>query len=139
MKKCSIVLLVLLFSLSAQAQDVFGQWKTIDDETGEAKSIVEVYKKDGKVYGKIIEIFNKDRRDLPCVKCEGDDYNQPILGLDIIKEMTKDGKYYKNGTVVDPQSGKIYDLRLAVTEDDTLQVRGYIGFFYSTQYWERIK
>lgn len=139
MKKCSIVLLVLLFSLSAQAQDVFGQWKTIDDETGEAKSIVEVYEKDGKVYGKIIEIFNKDRRDLPCVKCEGDDYNQPILGLDIIKDMTKDGKYYKNGTVVDPQSGKVYDLRLVVTEDDTLQVRGYIGFFYSTQYWERIK
>jgi uncharacterized protein (DUF2147 family) len=139
MKKCSIVLLVLLFSLSAQAQDVFGQWKTIDDETGEAKSIVEVYEKDGKVYGKIIEIFNKDRRDLPCVKCKGDDYNQPILGLDIIKDMTKDGKYYKNGTVVDPQSGKVYDLRLAVTEDDTLQVRGYIGFFYSTQYWERIK
>ena len=139
MKKCSIVLLVLLFSLSAQAQDVFGQWKTIDDETGEAKSIVEVYEKDGKVYGKIIEIFNKDRRDLPCVKCKGDDYNQPILGLDIIKDMTKDGKYYKNGTVVYPQNGKVYDLRLAVTEDDTLQVRGYIGFFYSTQYWERIK
>ena len=139
MKKFSIVLLVLLFSFSAQAQDIFGQWKTIDDETGEAKSIVEVYKKDGKVYGKIIEIFNKDRRDLPCVQCKGDDYNKPILGLDIIKSMTKDGKYYKNGTIVDPQNGKEYDLRLIVTDDGKLQVRGYIGFFYSTQYWERIK
>lgn len=27
------------------AQDIFGQWKTIDDETGEAKSIVEIYEK----------------------------------------------------------------------------------------------
>ena len=53
--------------------------------------------------------------------------------------MTKDGKYFKNGTIVDPQNGKEYDLRLIVTDEGKLQVRGYIGFFYSTQYWERVQ
>ncbi|MFQ3240134.1 MAG: hypothetical protein ACI9NI_002457 [Olleya marilimosa] len=139
MKKSIIIVIVLIFGFSVNAQDILGKWKTIDDETGEAKSIVQIYKKDGKVFGKIIEIFNKERRDLPCVKCKGDDYNKPILGLDIIKSMTKDGKYFKNGTIVDPQNGKEYDLRLIVTDEGKLQVRGYIGFFYSTQYWERVQ
>ena len=53
--------------------------------------------------------------------------------------MVKDDEYFKEGTVEDPQNGKVYDLRLGVMEDGTLQVRGYIGFFYSTQYWERVK
>ncbi len=139
MKKSIIIVIVLIFGFSVNAQDILGKWKTIDDETGEAKSIVQIYKKDGKVFGKIIEIFNKERRDLPCVKCKGDDYNKPILGLDIIKSMTKDGKYFKNGTIVDPQNGKEYDLRLIVTDEGKLQVRGYIGFFYSTQYWEKVQ
>ncbi|PIB32262.1 hypothetical protein BFP78_10465 [Gaetbulibacter sp. 5U11] len=139
MKKSIIIVIVLIFSFSVNAQDILGKWKTIDDQTGEAKSIVQIYKKDGKVFGKIIEIFNKERRDLSCVKCKGDDYNKPILGLDIIKSMTKDGKYFKNGTIVDPQNGKEYDLRLIVTDEGKLQVRGYIGFFYSTQYWERVQ
>ncbi len=138
MKKNSIVLIILLFGLSLNAQDILGKWKTIDDETGEAKSIVNIYEKDGKVYGKIIEIFNESKRDNLCVKCKGDDYNKPVLGLEIIKNMTKDGKYYKNGTIVDPQNGKQYDLRLGLS-DNKLQVRGYIGFFYSTQYWVRVQ
>lgn len=138
MKKIITVIIVLI-SFSVSAQDILGQWKTIDDVTGEAKSIVEIYKKDEKVYGKIIEIFDKTKRDLPCIKCEGDDYNKPILGLDIIKNMTKDGQYYKNGTVVDPQDGKVYKLRLGLTDEGQLQVRGYIGFFYATQYWVRVK
>ena len=38
---CSLIVLTIL---TATAQDVTGKWKTIDDETGEAKSIVEIYK-----------------------------------------------------------------------------------------------
>ena len=59
MKK--ILLTISLFALTvmtAVAQDVTGKWKTIDDETGEAKSIVEIYKQNGKVYGKVVEILD---------------------------------------------------------------------------------
>ena len=56
------LILVFLVSFSGQAQDIFGQWKTIDDQTGEAKSIVEIYKRDGKVFGKIVSILNPEVR-----------------------------------------------------------------------------
>ncbi|WP_313791422.1 DUF2147 domain-containing protein [Lacinutrix neustonica] len=54
--------------------------------------------------------------------------------------MQKDGDYYRHGTVVNPEDGKVYRLRLALEEDDSnvLQVRGYIAFFYQTQYWKRV-
>lgn len=136
-----LILILLLFSFSGHAQDVFGQWITIDDETNEKKSVVEIFERDGKVFGKIIEIFDASKRDLPCIKCKGTDYNKPVLGLEIIKNMKKENQYYKKGTVVDPQNGKVYKLRLSVDENnkDVLLVRGYIGFFYQTQYWERVK
>lgn len=135
-----ILIVALLLSISGFSQDVFGKWKTIDDQTGEAKSIVKIYKRDGKVFGKIVAIFDASKRDLPCLHCEGEDYNKPILGLNIIKDMEKDGDYYRKGTVVNPEDGKVYRLRLALEEDnlDVLQVRGYFAFFYQTQYWERV-
>ena len=136
-------LLILYFGMTFPliAQDILGQWKTIDDETGIEKSIVEIYKKDGKIYGKIIEIFNKSKRDLLCSLCEGEDYNQPVLGLIIIKEMERVNEgFYKNGTITNPDDGKIYTCRLKLDEDNPnrLQVRGYISLFYRTQYWVRV-
>jgi len=121
------------------SQSIFGKWKTVDDETGEEKSIVEIYEENGKVFGKIIEIFDPIKRDLPCKFCEGDDYNTPVLGLNIIKDMEKSGDVYKKGTVTNPEDGKVYDCRIKLEDDNPnkLQLRGYIAFFYRTQYWIR--
>lgn len=127
----------LLMALTVNSQTILGKWRTVDDETGEEKSIVEIYQKEGKVYGKIIEIFDASKRDLPCKFCKGDDYNRPILGLNIIKNMEKDGDVYKEGTITDPQDGKVYKGRLKLDGKNTLQVRGYVAFFYATQYWLR--
>ena len=138
-----LFLIVFYFGIifCSSAQDILGQWKTIDDETGVEKSIVEIYKKDGKIYGKIIEIFDKSKRDLPCKFCEGEDYNKPILGLEIIKDMEQvNEEVYKNGTITNPEDGKVYTCRLKLDDDNPnqLQVRGYVAFFYKTQYWVRI-
>ena len=134
------LILVFLVSFSGQAQDIFGQWKTIDDQTGEAKSIVEIYKRDGKVFGKIVSILNPEVKDALCLKCEEEDKNKPVLGFELIKNMTKEGRYYKNGTIFDPEHGKKYKCRLMLTENpDILQVRGYIAFLYASQYWQRVK
>lgn len=133
-----IIIIFFFISFSGVSQSILGKWRTVDDETGEEKSIVEIYKKEGKIFGKIVEIFDPTKRDLPCKFCKGDDYNQPILGLDIIKEMEMtDDNTYKKGTITDPQDGKIYTCRLKLEDKNTLQVRGYITLFYATQYWKR--
>ncbi len=128
--------------LPSVAQSVIGKWKTIDDETGIEKSIVEIYKKDGKLFGKVIEIFDASKRDRICKLCVGDDYNKPVLGLEIIKSMEEAGKnVYKNGTITNPEDGKIYTCRLKLDDNNPnqLEVRGYVAFFFRTQYWVRIE
>ncbi len=140
MQKYFSLILILVVPFLSVAQDVFGKWKTVDDETGEEKSIVEIYEDNGKVYGKIVDILNPERKGAICEKCEGEEKNKPVLGLVLIKNMSKDGDYYTSGTIFDPERGKKYKCRLAVDKEDknTLQVRGYIAFLYATQYWKRV-
>ena len=137
--KTYILTFFLLVSFSMSSQSIFGKWKTIDDEPGKEKSVVEIYEKEGKVFGKIIDILNGDKNAL-CDKCEGEDKNTKILGFELIKNLTKSGIYYRNGTIFDPEQGKKYKCRLALKEGnpEVLEVRGYIAFMYESQYWERL-
>ena len=135
------ILAGLLTSVYGQEQ-IFGKWKTIDDETGETKSVVEIFKKDDKVFGKIVEILNKERQDVVCDKCDTDDprRNQKILGMEIIKDLEKEGDEWDGGTILDPQNGKVYKCKIWV-EEEKLKVRGYIGFSWigRSQTWLRVE
>ncbi|OAB78894.1 DUF2147 domain-containing protein [Cochleicola gelatinilyticus] len=139
MKKIALLLIICVSSTTLFAQGVMGDWKTIDDNTGEAKSIVTIYERDGKVYGKVKEIFNEERRDVVCVECTGKDKNKPVLGLEIIKDLEKDGDEYTDGTITDPENGKQYKCYITLEEPNKLKVRGYVGFSLlgRTQYWVR--
>ena len=137
--KCTIFLVFIsIFYLNAQS--VLGTWKTIDDETGEEKSLVKIYEKEGKIYGKIIKILNSEKKNSVCSKCKGKQKNKPILGMIIIDGLTKDDDVYEGGKILNPSNGKVYKCRIKLDEDDAnkLQVRGYVGFFYKTQYWVRV-
>lgn len=125
---------------SAQAQ-VTGKWKTIDDETGKAKSIVEIYESNGKLYGKIVEILNPAKKGSKCTECEGADKGKPIEGLVIIKGLTKDGNEWTDGDILDPTKGKLYSCTLKLDGKDKLKVRGYLGvsLLGRTQYWTRVQ
>jgi len=136
---CLLVVSVVLAS-SAYAQDdgVLGKWKTIDDETGKAKSIVDVYVEDGKVYGKIIELFRAEGEDPDpvCDKCKGDYKDKKVLGMVIIDGLTEKDGTWTNGKILDPKKGKWYKTKVWV-EDGKLQVKGYIAFLSRTQVWVR--
>jgi uncharacterized protein (DUF2147 family) len=137
-------LITLLFCITAmnsmQSQSVVGKWKTIDDATGEAKSIVEVFSKSGKIYAKVVDILDPSTKNNLCKQCPGDDKNKPILGLNIIKGLSKDGAEYNSGEILDPKNGKLYKCALSLESKDKLKVRGYIGFSLigRTQYWYRV-
>ncbi len=141
MRKFGILLVVFaLGTFMAQAQSVIGNWKTIDDETGEAKSIVQIYEQGGKVYGKVIEILNPAKRDSKCQNCKGSDKDKPILGLVIIKGLSKDGSEWSGGQILDPNKGKLYKCSMSLDGKDVLKVRGYVGISLlgRTQTWKRV-
>lgn len=134
---------MLLFSISfGYAQSIVGQWKTVDDETGKTKSIVELYNQNGEIYGKVIKLLLPEDKGKLCEKCTGKDHNQPIEGLVIVKGLSKDkdDNEYEGGTIFDPKKGKEYKCKMWLENDspNTLNVRGYIAFFYRTQQWYRM-
>ncbi len=144
LKKMLILLVCLLLPLCfvhytfAADQSIEGLWKTIDDKTGKKKSIVQIYKQNEKYFGKIIKLFREPDEDQNpiCDKCASDDprKDQPIKGMIILKNLEKIGNKFKNGTILDPHNGKVYDCKLWI-EDGKLKLRGYILFLYRTQTW----
>lgn len=133
---CLFCLGFVCFSL--QAQEVTGKWKNFNHE-GKVNSIIKVYEKDGKIYGKVDRIMKEEDRDRVCTKCEGELKNEPVEGMVIMRDLEKEGDKYVDGTVVDPKSGKEYRCKiwLDANNPDVLKVRGYLAFFYKTKTWKR--
>lgn len=139
MNKLICTLAACLLLSTAPSQTVFGIWKTKDDETGEAKSHVEIYKAGGKLYGKVVRLL-RERPDRLCDKCPGERKNQPVLNMIILVNMVEKDGMWQSGDILDPEKGKWYRCKIWLKEGDpnTLVVRGYLGPFYRTQYWSRM-
>ncbi|UKB83116.1 DUF2147 domain-containing protein [Chryseobacterium sp. MEBOG06] len=138
MKKILLTFALSLFSVLTFAQ-IEGKWKTIDDETKQAKSIVEIFKKsDGKYYGKVSQLLIKPA-DPNCTVCKDDRKGKPILGLEIIRGLTKEKDEFTGGTITDPKTGKTYKCTIT-RSGDKLNVRGYLGLSLlgRTQVWDRV-
>ncbi len=139
MKKILMSFVAVLFATLSYAQ-IEGKWKTIDDETGQAKSIVEITKKsNGQYYGKVTQLLIKPEQP-NCTGCKDDRKNKPILGMEVLRDMKKDGSDFTGGTITDPKTGKTY--KCNITRDgDKLNVRGYVGFSLigRTQTWHAVK
>ncbi|WP_297984940.1 DUF2147 domain-containing protein [uncultured Chryseobacterium sp.] len=138
MKKLMFAFVAMFFATLSYAQ-IEGKWKTIDDETGKPKSIVEISKKsDGKYYGKIVQLLIKPENN-NCVKCKDDRKNKPLVGLEIIRGLSKDGSEFGGGTITNPKDGKSYKTEI-VREGNTLKVKALImGLAVKTQTWHLVK
>lgn len=136
-----LAVLLCIGNLQAQSNSPFGVWKSVDDKTGEAKSHVEVYQKNGKMYGKIIKILT-DKPNAKCDECKGEKKGQPVNGMVIIEGMQEVEGSWKNGTILDPQNGNVYGCVVWVETEkpNELKVRGkhWTGI-YRTQTWFRVK
>ncbi len=130
-----------LVSSSLWAQTVIGTWKTIDDNTGKARSLVKIYKEKDQLFGKIIELVDPEEPNPLCDQCKDERNNQPILGLQIIRNLVKVGDAYGKGKILDPENGKEYRCKIWIDPEtpNQLNVRGYIAFLYRTQVWHRVQ
>lgn len=131
----------MIITNSINSQSIFGKWYSTNEETGEIDSVIEVYKKQEKAFGKIIEIKNSERKNAVCDLCKDKNKNKPILGLNILNGLEKDGEEWSGGTILDPRNGNVYKCFIQLVQQDKLKIRGYFGLsiFGKTAYWQRAK
>lgn len=136
--------MALIPSAYANNSTAVGYWQTIDPDTHQLASIIQIAKnpKNGRYYGKIFKIFSEGTHHSSdrCTHCPGDQYNHPMLGLTIIRDMRFNGRRYVGGMILDPRNGKEYHATLTVIDQgQALKLRGYIGLpiFGETRVWQR--
>lgn len=140
------ILLAIAFLVAApfvnaqKADDIIGTWLT---EGGKSK--VEVFKKEGKYYAKIIWLKTPNYEDgTPKIDKHNPDEKlntRKVLGIEILQGLEWDDDEFEDGEIYDPESGKTYSCEAEFDGMDTLNVRGYIGFSLigRTTVWTRVK
>jgi uncharacterized protein (DUF2147 family) len=117
-----------------------GLWKTVDDHTHKPRGIVRIYEQNGTFFGKIENSFDPEDRTAHCDKCSGERKDAPVIGMVIMRGITKKGSEYGGGEILDPETGWTYRCRFTIsTEGEKLYVRGYLGLALlgRTQTWTR--
>jgi uncharacterized protein (DUF2147 family) len=137
--------LALLFALSATvfAADLDGFYKTVDDKTGNAKSIVRIYKCGDAICGRIVALYDEkgakieETLNAPSRVAEEVSGSPKMAGLDIIWNMKPDKDEFSGGKILDPKSGKVYTCVIWQDKKDAkkLNVKGKIGPIGRTQVW----
>jgi len=145
MKKFTFLLVTAFYStfLFAQTESdaILGVW-----ETGNGKARVKIDKVGEKFYGKVVwlrEPLNEEGK--PKVDKNNPEENLrsvPLLGYKLIKDFSYKGeKTWEDGNIYDPENGSTYSCTIKMTDENTLDVRGFIGvsLFGRTDVWKRVQ
>ena len=133
-----IILIMSLWATTASAEpaaDPSGLWNTFD-KAGTVQSTVEVRVEGGKLYATILSLHNQPDDNPVCDQCKGDLFGKPVIGMEVINGLSLKKNIWQKGTVFDPETGGSYKGRVWL-EGDALMVRGYLGFVYQTNTWQR--
>ncbi len=126
MKNLKIILIIsfLIISFSSkinstpvsdEAEKIVGIWFT-DDKT----SKIQIYRNESQYFGKIIWIATKESKEDLKIK--------PKIGYQIFRKFTFEGKnVWSGGQVSDPRSGMTVSGKMTLKDENTLNVRGFLG------------
>ncbi len=136
-----ILILSLIVPTLGQAvstDEIKGYWLTQKKD-----SIVEVFSKEGELYGKVVWLKDINGEDgKPQTDFKNPDKSKQkdlIMGLEILKKFTSKGKNkWTGGTIYDPDNGKTYKCKMKI-KDNVLHIRGYVGIplLGRTEIWTR--
>lgn len=144
MKKVSSLLLLFLLTLATvraadQPDAVLGVWKN-----GEGTGMVQIYKKGDKYFGKVVWLKVPNNPDgTPRTDANNPDEslrNRPLKGLENLRDFVfKGNNKWEDGRIYDPKNGSDYACEMKLIDENTLEVRGYIGvsLFGRTDVWKR--
>ena len=127
--------------MASAQQSAVGKWRTIDGDTGQAKSVVEITQaSNGRLSGRILELINPSRPNPVCDKCSDDRKGRPITGMEIIRGMRPDGAgKWSGGTILKPDEGKVYRSKMELVDGGRkLKVSGCVAFICKSQTWVRM-
>jgi len=144
MKKILLFVFMLATGL-AYADDgdkLIGVWKP-----SEGNALVKIDKIGNKFYGRIVWLKEpKDENDKPKTDVNNPDESlrsTPLKGYRILKDFVYDEEegIWKEGTIYDPKNGSTYNCKIELKDDNTIEVRGYIGtaVFGRTDVWSRMQ
>lgn len=135
-------MLLLLTTVAAWANNpdaVLGVWKN-----GEGTGMVQIYKKGEKYFGRIVWLkVANDEAGKPRADINNPEENlrtRPLKGLENLREFVfKGDNKWEEGRIYDPKNGNDYTCEMKLVDENTLEVRGFIGvsMFGRTDVWKR--
>ncbi|MFN3529469.1 MAG: DUF2147 domain-containing protein [Bacteroidia bacterium] len=151
MKKTLALLLAFGFAFTVhsnrlQSQDAEGDLLVGVWEPSHGKARVKIDKIADKYYGKIVWLKEPNDPDTGQPKLDKNNPDEslrqvPLKGYRILKDFTYAGKQeWTEGTIYDPENGNTYSCIIKAKDDNTLDIRGYIGVktFGRTDVWKRV-
>jgi uncharacterized protein (DUF2147 family) len=147
MKTLYTTLLLCFATLCLTAQDatadkLIGLWQP---SNGRAR--VKVEKIGSKYYGRIVWLLEPNDPETGQPKTDINNPDEslrdtPLRGYRILKDFVYSGKKeWSEGTIYDPENGSTYSCTIKLKNDNTLDIRGYIGVkaLGRTDVWSRIQ
>ena len=132
------LLCLLAVSRAADVPPVDGTWLS-----GDGDGWIEITRA-GDGLSAVIKGSPNRREDRPDTDAKNPDpalRSRPLTGLELFEGFTWDGDgRWTGGTIYDPNSGKTYRCIITWVDENTLQVRGYVGvpMLGRTETWTRV-
>ena len=136
----AVLVLLLTGPVLADPATPVGLWRTFDDRTGRERGLVRIWEQNGVLFGSVAATVDPAEAKRTCDKCRDDRRGKPILGLNIIRGMTRDGDRWTGGEILDPETGQTYRCSIRLEDAGSkLVVRGFLGISLlgRSQVWVR--
>lgn len=132
--KNTAILLLFVHSALLNGQSVEGLWQTYDEKTGFPLAQIRLVKNSNGIEGTIEKILLLPwQGDNPiCSKCTGARQNQKVVGMNLlenfnINESDITQTVWKNGQVLDYESGNLYNCSIHLINAQSAQIKGSAG------------
>jgi uncharacterized protein (DUF2147 family) len=140
---CAALMATLAWGAAQAQMTPVGSWHSMDEKTGELKSLIVITDNGGVLNGHIDKLLRKEAdQKAVCKECRDERRDKPMLGLEIIRgaKQVEGKEVWEGGKILDPENGKEYTLRLTPIEGGKkLEVRGSVLFIGRTQTWVRVQ
>jgi uncharacterized protein (DUF2147 family) len=132
---------ILRLNAQEAADKLIGLW-----EPSNGKARVKIEKIGTKYYGKIVWLKepNDPQTGQPKLDKNNPDESMrtvPLKGYRLLKDFVYANGEWNGGTIYDPESGSTYSCVIKAKDDNTLDIRGYVGVkaLGRTDVWKRMQ